>query len=295
MPQLSVLISVYNSEKYIEECIKSVLAQSFKDFELIIVNDGSTDSTLDILKNFNDSRIKIFSKTNSGLIDSLNFGISLCQCELIARLDSDDVCVADRFEIQLNNFGVNDVIVGSNAFLINEKSIIYGKTNFPITNVRILESLKRLDNCIIHPSVIFKKSILLKAGGFCPEAIHAEDFDLWLRMAFYGEIKILKKPLIYLRKHSGNISRLNTRVQLISSYRSLVKYSIKKNGNLKEINRDKFDLFSNSMSFNFLVYLVLKNEKLDSFNLLHLPVKIFVRILIKLIKFILSFKLNYLL
>ena len=295
MPLLSVLISVYNSEKYIGECISSVLDQSFRDFELVIVNDGSTDSTLDILNSFTDSRIRIFSKINSGLIDSLNYGISLCQCELIARLDADDVCVFNRFEVQLDNFHPNDIIVGSNAFLINDKSHVYGVTSFPLNNDDILRSLQRLDNCIIHPSVIFKKSKLLVAGGFSHDALHAEDFDLWLRMASLGEIKIINEPLIYLRKHNNNISRLNTRVQLISSFKSLMNFKLQLNSRKLCFDIAKFDSFCNSNIFNILVYLVLENEKLNRFNLLHFPIKVFVRSLIKGIKRILMFKLDRLL
>ena len=100
-PLISVLLCTYNDEKYIKDAIESILNQTFKKFEFIIVNDGSTDRTLDIIKQYNDERIVLIDKKNTGLTDSLNLGVSIAKTNWIARMDGDDISINNRFENQI--------------------------------------------------------------------------------------------------------------------------------------------------------------------------------------------------
>lgn len=223
MAKISVLITTYNSDKYIGKALKSLLNQTFKDFEIILIEDGSTDGTLDVIKTFNDPRIKIYEKSNTGIIDSSNYGITKCTSELIARFDSDDICLNNRLQVQYNSFCKSDAVVSSNAYIINEYEKIINKTNFSTDENLILKSLNSLNNCIINSTVLINKNHLINSGSYNINYKHAEDFELWLRISRFGKIKILKNHLIYLRKHSSNISHLNLNGQLTSSIKALVK------------------------------------------------------------------------
>ena len=126
MPKVSVLMSVYNGEKYLKEAIKSILGQSFKDFEFIIINDGSIDKTEKIIKVFNDKRIVLINQENIGLTKSLNNGLKLAQGDYIARMDADDVALSYRLEKQVKFLDSNPHIflVGSSCYLINESNLL---------------------------------------------------------------------------------------------------------------------------------------------------------------------------
>lgn len=208
MQKISVLLPVYNGGIYLRAAISSVLAQTHKDLELIIVNDGSTDETESICREFaaNDERIEIINKQNSGIIDSLNVGLSQCSCDLVARMDADDICTPDRLEMQANVFSENPEI-----------SLVFGDTIFIDQNgeeicpswrpdlKRILENLD-VENFIPHPTVMFKKSAVVELGGYSKEIIHAEDLVLWKKMLkanlnfFY-----LKKILLFYRLNTGSV------------------------------------------------------------------------------------------
>ena len=122
---ITVLLPTYNDEKYISETIKSVLSSDFNDFELLIINDGSTDNTLIKINDFDDPRIKLISKKNSGLIETLNYGFSIAKYEYIARIDGDDLMTSNRLSTQINLMKKNNYdLVGSNAIVIDENSDI---------------------------------------------------------------------------------------------------------------------------------------------------------------------------
>ncbi len=239
MPKISVLITSYNSEKFIDKALKSLINQTFKDFEIILIEDGSTDSTLEIINTFKDPRLKIYKKSNTGLIDSLNFGIKKCNSELIARFDSDDLCFKNRLEMQYSNFNLNDSVLSSNAILINEKDEIIGKTKFSSKESTIKKSLQNLNNCIIHPTVLINKNYLINSGSYNQHYKDAEDYELWLKISKFGKIKLIEEPLIYLRKHSSNISHLNLDSQLFSSIKALLKSKL----NDSSITEEQISLF----------------------------------------------------
>ena len=142
---VSVLMPVFNGEKYLKESISSVLENEFRKFEFIIVNDGSTDNTEKIIRSFKDGRIKYFKKLNSGISESLNYGISKCSYNLIARIDSDDVMHSKRLIKQLEYFKKHQIdVLGSNAILIDSEGLKINNTTFPLDHKTIKKKTRKL-------------------------------------------------------------------------------------------------------------------------------------------------------
>lgn len=205
-PLLSVVMPVYNGERFLNKAIESILNQSFGEFEFIIINDGSTDNSQKIIESYTDNRIKAIKKQNTGLIDTLNMGISASTGEWIARMDADDISYPTRFEEQLKFIQDDIAVIGSQACLIDEFDNICGETRFDCENDKIRKKLGQYKSNIIHPSVIINKSMINRVGGYDPKMHVAEDYDLWLRISRIGKIINVNKKLIGLRKHTGNIS-----------------------------------------------------------------------------------------
>jgi glycosyltransferase involved in cell wall biosynthesis len=209
-PKVTVLISVYNGEKWVGEAIDSVINQTFKNFEIIAVNDGSTDRTKTILKKYAeiDQRVKLVDKEKSGLTDSLNLGLFLARGEWIARMDADDLSVSDRIEKQHNlvnsNLGLN--LVGSGMYRIDENGIIKGKYIYPKMHGQLLDKLMGFESIFPHSSAFIKLVDLLKVGGYRIRFKKSQDYDLWMRLSEIGKIFCIDEPLVKIRKHSQQIS-----------------------------------------------------------------------------------------
>ena len=208
--KISVLLSTYNAEKYIYDAIKSVLNQSFQDFELIIIDDASTDRTVSIIERFNDKRIKLIKNTeNRGLTVNLFNALYIAKGELIARMDADDVCFIDRFKEQVDFLDSNKKIdiVGSNVIIIDENNNIIGASNVFLKNRQIKSELL-LINTLFHSSVMFRKSSLIDNNiNYDISYKTCQDFKLWSDCV--GKLKFanIKKPLLKYRVLSTGISR----------------------------------------------------------------------------------------
>lgn len=203
-PKISVLMSVYNGEKFISESINSILNQTYKDFEFIIVNDGSTDNTLSLINSFNDSRIKVINQKNKGLTKSLNIGIKNSKAGLIARIDADDFCDKDRLKLQYEFFKkTNLVLLGTLVYFKTNNSLIKSKY---LTDEQIIESFKT-KNPFSHSSVMFKKEEFLKIGGYNEKMKLAQDYDAWIRLSKTGKLSMINKHLVTIRLSSKSISR----------------------------------------------------------------------------------------
>ena len=205
---ISVVIPVYNCEKTIKETIDSVLAQRNVEFEVIIVDDGSTDKSAEIISAYSDTRIRYFYKKNGGISSALNYGISKSNAGIIARIDGDDVALPDRFRKQYDILS-NDTricLVGTAVDYINSKSEIIGRTFPYILPVNVPNILLR-QNLFSHPSVMFRKNIFLIAGGY-PEELSGicEDYYLWSRMLKFGEAINLSESLTQYRISEGQIT-----------------------------------------------------------------------------------------
>lgn len=208
MVKISVIMPVYNGERYTKETIESVIAQTFPDFEFIIIDDGSTDNTLGIVNSFNDNRIKILKQNHGGIVKALNLGIKESQGEYIVRIDADDMCVQNRFKKLVEYMDQNKsvVVCGSWAEMINENGEVIGELKYPPINNDNIRKYILLHNPFIHPSVIFRKDILNKVGGY-KNFKHNEDYELWTRMLRLGEGYNIPENLIKYRVHKKQITR----------------------------------------------------------------------------------------
>lgn len=188
---LSVIMSVYNNEKTLSLTIDSVLNQTFKEFEFIIVDDCSIDNSVEIIKKYQnkDNRI-IFvqNKSNLGLPISLNKTIKISKYDYIARIDGDDICMPDRFEKQISYMKKNPSIdiLGTGAILINQQGEHVGEVLMP----EYYEDIKNIivyKNPMIHPSIMIKKVVLEELNGYDEKLRKAQDLDLWERASNAGK------------------------------------------------------------------------------------------------------------
>lgn len=201
-PKITVLMSVYNGDRYLKEAIDSILAQTFTDFEFLIIDDASTDGSFKIISEYTDNRlISIQNNNNLGLAKSLNIGVKIAKGEYIARMDADDVSKPERFEIQ-SNFLRNNLeigVVGSWTEVIDEQGRKVDKWDLNLSSEQ-LYYLLHFKNCLTHSSVMIRKAILLEAGGYDESIINAQDFELWNRLIKVTKIAILKETLVKWRK-----------------------------------------------------------------------------------------------
>ena len=207
-PTVTVLMSVYNGEKYLYEAIESILNQTFKDFEFLIINDGSTDGTAKILQSYQDHRIKIINnEKNIGLTKSLNKGLRFAKGEYIARMDADDISMPERLEKELEFMEAhrNYAVVGTFLNVLDEDSKVVGTIEKPIGDDQIREFLKK-DNCIGHGSAMVRKKSLLNIGYYNESIEKAQDYDLWLRISERYKMANIPQYLYMWRNYKENIS-----------------------------------------------------------------------------------------
>jgi glycosyltransferase involved in cell wall biosynthesis len=196
----------YNSEKYISFAIESILNQTFSDFEFIIVDDGSTDKSKDIILSYNDKRIKYIYQENSGCAVACYRGCKEAIGEYIARMDTDDICEKNRFEEQVRflNTHPDYILVASACTYIDENGAIIGRS-FPYTTNRNIKRILLQGSPIAHPAVMYRKTAYEKSGGYIGVRT-GEDFFLWNKMAKFGKYKNIKKCFIKYRKTPYSLS-----------------------------------------------------------------------------------------
>ena len=211
VPAVSVILPAYNCEKFIGKAIESVLQQTFTDFELIIINDGSTDTTESVIHEFNDQRITYLKNSkNQGLIYTLNKAIAHANGNYIARMDADDICLAGRLAKQKTFLDQNEDIaaVASTIEFINEqgeKTGIWELDRQTITPAQIRRAILK-QNCIAHPTVMIR-SETLKQLKYKEYQKNIEDYDLWLRLLNRGcKIAKLDNPLLLYRRHDDSVT-----------------------------------------------------------------------------------------
>jgi glycosyltransferase involved in cell wall biosynthesis len=212
-PQVTVLMPVYNAKRFLGPAIRSVLAQTFVHFELLIVDDGSTDDTEQIIRSFPDGRIRVLSnRTNIGLIKSLNRGIGEAQGKYIARLDADDLCLPTRLADQVDVLeSQNDVgLVASWTEVIDEDDRTKGFGRWCLSPEAIYYVL-HFRQCLTHSSVMFRTGLARELGGYSEQAIRTEDFDLWHRFSKVCRIIQLQKVLVKWRTHTASVTGTGTK------------------------------------------------------------------------------------
>jgi len=202
---ISIIMPTYNASTFITKSIESILNQTFKHFEFIIIDDGSTDNTLKIINKYakRDTRIKVIKSKHIGISKALNKGIAESKYPWIARMDADDIALPKRLEKQINATKINPKVVawGAYAYHINSKeNILSIARTGPISEKKFYEQRNSGQTIlVIHPTAFLKKEILLKAGGYDSRFDGAEDIELFDRMAEYGPILAIQKPLLLYR------------------------------------------------------------------------------------------------
>lgn len=246
-PRVTVLMPAYNAGKYIAEAIQSVLKQSFEDFELLIVNDGSTDHTVKIIKSFHDPRIVLVHQENKGIAAALNNGLSKSRAPYIARFDADDICTPERLRIQYDFIVAYPEynIIGSAAdYLDVDGNYIF--TLHPEAHLHEeIQALKYTICPFIHSSVFYKKEVILVAGGYNEHAYTFEDHFLWASILRHTKACNLSQALIKVRLNPESITideKWRTRKFREIKYDSLKNRSITaaEGSELQEIGERQF-------------------------------------------------------
>ncbi len=210
--KVTVLMSVYNSQKYLRQSIESILNQTFKDFEFLIIDDGSTDKSADIIRSYSDACIRLIqNEKNTGLTCSLNKGLKLARGEYIARQDADDISLPERLEKQVRFLDehVNVCLLSSSIIMVDVTGKEIGIWRLSANNNTIKQNLFRGLNQFSHPSSIFRKRCLEKVGGYREAFDVAQDYDLWLRIAEEFEVANIEEPLCKYKVWPDTISTRN--------------------------------------------------------------------------------------
>lgn len=230
MPIVSIIMPVYNAGQYLTDSIQSILSQTFKDFEFIIIDDGSTDKSIDVIQSFQDKRILLMlNEKNLGITATLNKGLSVAKGKFICRMDADDIAVNTRLERQINFLQNHPSIsiIGSRATLIDEKGNIIGEETVP-QNPKEINRIKFIHNPFIHATVIFRKILVDKYGMYDSRRKHNEDYDLWLRYTKNEQGFNLDDKLILRRIHKRSITA-SKEIELVQKrfltlYHAIISY-----------------------------------------------------------------------
>jgi len=263
-PKVTVLMSVYNGEKYLREAVDSILGQTFKDFEFLIINDGSTDKTGEILKSYNDPRIKIINnEKNIGLTKSLNTGLRLARGEYIARQDADDISLPTRLEKELKFLEQNSnvALVGTDYLFINEKGKVFHV-------VRCLNGRRKLKEKLLegnqfgHGSVMMRKECIHRVGTYREEFRFAQDYDFYLRLVEVYDVANISEPLY---KWRINISSVSVTKKVLQDRYALLAIELAKQR--KRFGKDKLQSLSKEDVDKFLDQLIEEKELQNKRNI----------------------------
>ncbi len=218
VPAISVLLPVFNARRYLAAAVQSILVQTFSRFELIAVDDGSTDGSLEVLRAFarHDPRVRLISRPNTGIVGALNDAIAAATAPYLARMDADDIAFPERLGRQLAHLERTPatVLLGSAVIAIDPAGRRVRRVPRPPEHDQITAALLRgQGGALIHPAVIMRADACRQIGAYRPAAQFTEDLDLFLRLAEVGRVANLPEPLLYYRVHpaSVNFTRLENK------------------------------------------------------------------------------------
>jgi glycosyltransferase involved in cell wall biosynthesis len=218
-PQISVCMPVYNAERYLAEAVESILAQTYRDFEFIVIDDGSTDRSLAILERYaaQDARIRLSSRPNAGLVVRLNEMVNAARGELIARMDADDIAMPERFARQFDFLNAHPEVV-----VVSCRTLAIDSDGDPIAEFCTIQNHEEIDRMHLearhggvmsHPAAMIRASAIRTVGGYRAEYWPVEDMDLWLRLAEVGRLANLPERLLEYRQHLDSICYTKHSVQ----------------------------------------------------------------------------------
>jgi glycosyltransferase involved in cell wall biosynthesis len=248
---ISVVMSVFNGEVFLEQAIESMLNQSFGDFEFVIIDDGSTDRTPEILSDYRhrDTRIKVFRHDNKGRAESLNVGIGLATGKYIARMDADDIALPHRLEKQIefiqNHADVG--VLGAAYELIDAGGQVINVFRPPLTDSEI-RLLMLHYNPMCHPAILMRRDVVLASGGYRAPLLDADDYDLFLRMADRSKLANLGDIVLQYRVHANQVSVRNMRHQALCVLAAQTAASVRRSGGadpLAKVNTVTPELLNN--------------------------------------------------
>ncbi|MBN47224.1 MULTISPECIES: glycosyltransferase [unclassified Methylophaga] len=250
--RISVVMTVYNGSTYLREAVESILNQTYKNYEFIIIDDGSIDNSSEIIKEYaqNDKRIKLISRPNKGIAETLNEGVTIASGKYIAIMDQDDISLSNRFENQVNFLDKNPdyVAVGTFPELIGPEGDRISCL-FQITGHENIdnEHMKGKGGAIMHSSVMIRKESLMKISGYKKEYNQAADFDMFLRLAEIGKLENISEVCFLHRVHpdsAGNSARAQQQSNAFKAVfaacerRNIVKPKLTSKPNLKSITEN---------------------------------------------------------
>lgn len=197
---ISVLMTAYNAGKYLQPAVESILNQSFRDIEFVIVNDGSTDRTAAYLDSIEDSRVKVFHEHNRGTAGATNFGLQFCTRKYVMRMDADDISMSSRAEKQYQFMESNpDVaLVGTQVQMIGDEKPGW-EIALPLSHDRIVSALMNLHHGMCHGSSMFRNELIQQIGGYWKEHRTYDDWDMFLRISEHGTLANLPEVLYQYR------------------------------------------------------------------------------------------------
>lgn len=207
--RVSVLLPVWNGEAFLEQAIESILRQTLPSFELIVIDDGSSDRSAAIAEGFasNDGRVRVLRRPHEGLSPSLNAGIAAARGEFLARMDADDVSVPGRLEKQIAYLDAHPACVAAGAWIevVDEDGRPLGTKTYVTTHAEISAALLRGISPIAHPTAVVRAGALRAAGGYDARRYPSEDLDLWFRLAERGELANVGEALLRHRRHRAAV------------------------------------------------------------------------------------------
>jgi glycosyltransferase involved in cell wall biosynthesis len=199
---------VWNGASHLRESIDSILAQTERNFEFLIIDDGSTDDTVAIIESYQDARIRLIQQEHEGIVVALNRGVAESRADWIARMDADDIAYPQRLDLQLRALAKNPsaILCYSDIKIFGEDANRQGIRRLP-ASMALLKAYLCYSPPFVHPTVVFLKQAFAAVGGYLHEERHAEDFGLWGRLISQGEFVGVRKPLLNFRIHLESISK----------------------------------------------------------------------------------------
>jgi hypothetical protein len=232
-PIVSVLMSVFNGQAFLPEAIESILGQTFRDFEFVIIDDGSTDKTAEILAEHavRDPRIRVHRHENKGRANSLNIGIELSRSSYIARMDADDISLPNRLKEQVEFMGRNPSVglLSGSYDLIDVEGRLMGTVPL-LTRDEEIKQAMLVNNAMCHPAAMMRREVAIACGGYRKAFLDADDYDLWLRISERSQLANLEQPILQYRVHSKQVSVVNSSHQRLCVLAARTAAAFRKQG-----------------------------------------------------------------
>ena len=229
--KVSILLCVYNAASTLQEAVDSILAQSFGDFELIIVDDGSIDGSAELLAAYRDAdkRVSVVTQRNVGMVGALNRGLAACGGDYIARMDHDDRAWPDRLAHQIAYLDANPAVVavGGQVRIIDATGKTRRLGQYPV-GCSAVRNILSVSSPFAHPAVMMRRHGLLSVGGYRSAFEYAEDYDLWLRLSEIGQLDNLPEIVLDYRWHGANVSALKAEAQAFATAAAMIASRVRK-------------------------------------------------------------------